>query len=245
MAIAQKPGAPSAAPQGQQNMQAGDPYVGTFAAANLTITLRRSPQGYAGTAQASGGQYQVVAQMMNGILNGAYVDNGVQRTFQAAVQGDVMQLRADGTNFILQRQGQTGQGGQAGQAGQMAQPQASAGSVASTPQDQQAAQFLMGNRWCAFSYNQTSGRTSTEQVVFNRDGTATRGSQTEAQSSGPNGSVYSNGQGGDRGYWRVQNGQLMLSQDGGQWTLVPSQVTRNSNGSPILTLAGKEYMVCN
>ena len=37
----------------------------------------------------------------------------------------------------------------------------------------------------------------------------------------------------------------MLSQDRAQWTLVPSNVTRNSNGSPILTLSGKEYMVCN
>jgi len=117
--------------------------------------------------------------------------------------------------------------------------------VASTAQDQQAAQFLMANRWCSFSYSQTSGSTSTEQVQFNQDGTATRSGQRETQSSNPNGSYYGNSQNGDRGYWRVQGGQLMLSQDGAQWTLMPSQVTRNSNGYPILNLGGKEYSQCN
>jgi hypothetical protein len=129
-----------------------------------------------------------------------------------------------------------GPAGQTGQAG---------GSVANSAQDQQIAQLLMANRWCSFSYNQTSGRTSTEQVQFNRDGTATRGARSETQSSNPNGSYYGNSQGGDRGYWRIQGGQLMLSHDGQQWAPQPLQVTRNSNGYPILNSGGKEYSQCN
>lgn len=248
-AQAQKPGAaPAPAPQGRQTRPSRDPYVGTFAASDLIITLRRSPQGYTGMAQSGGGQYPIVARLANGVLNGTYTDNGAQRGFQAVVQGDVMQLQADGTQFMLQRQTQMAEGAM-GQTAQPGQPAPTGppggGAVATSAQDQQIAQFLMANRWCAFSYSQTSGRTSTEQVQFNRDGTATRGAQSETQSSNPNGSYYGNSQGGDRGYWRIQGGQLMLSQDGVQWGVQPVQLTRNSNGSPILNSGGKEYMVCN
>ena len=106
-ALAQKTGAaPSRPARARSAPASADPYVGTFAAADLIISLRRAPQGYSGMAQSSGGQYPIVARMVNGILNGAYNDNGAQRTFAAVVQGDVMQLEADGTQFMLQRQAQ-------------------------------------------------------------------------------------------------------------------------------------------
>jgi hypothetical protein len=37
----------------------------------------------------------------------------------------------------------------------------------------------------------------------------------------------------------------MLSQDGAQWAPQALQVTRNSNGYPILNSGGKEYSQCN
>lgn len=255
-AHAQKPGAAqpmAAAPS------SADPYVGTFAGGDLSITLQRNGQYYVGTARSQGGQYQLQAQILNGILNGIYNDNGRQRTFQAVVQGDVMQLAADGTQFMLQRQGAAGQMGQA-QMGQMQQGQmqqgqmqqgaqagqmGGGGQLAATAQDQQIAQLLLSSRWCSFAYSQISGRTSTEQVQFYQDGTVSQSGQSETQSSNQYGQYYGNSQNGNRGRWRIQNNMLMLSADGQQWVPTPMQITRNSNGYPIVTANGKEYSQCN
>ena len=51
--------------------------------------------------------------------------------------------------------------------------------------------------------------------------------------------------GGDQGCWKVMNGQLNLSNDGVNWQPVPTQVTQNSNGYPIVNAGGKEYATCN
>lgn len=93
-----------AAAQKPAGARAGDPYVGTFVGQALAIQLQRSGRYYVGTARSSGGQGPVQAQLTNGILNGVYNNNGVRSTFQAQVQGDVMQLVADGTSFVMQRQ---------------------------------------------------------------------------------------------------------------------------------------------
>ena len=51
---------------------------------------------------------------------------------------------------------------------------------------------------------------------------------------------------GDSGEWKVMNGTLHLrnAETGDQWVPQQLQITRNSNGSPIVTSNGKEYMVC-
>jgi hypothetical protein len=236
---------------------AGDPYVGSFVGNDLTITLQRRGQYYVGTAVSNAGQYQLQAQLAGGILTGAYNDNGQQRAFQAQVQGDVMQLAADGTQIMLQRQsgmagGQMAQPGM-GQPG-MAQPGmgqpggagAGGGGVAGNgPQDRQLAQLLLSSRWCHFTYSQTSGTSNTERAQFFPDGNVVQSSGAETYNSGSNGTVAGQSSGGERGMWRVQNGMLMLSQDGANWTPTQLQVTRNSNGYPIVTSGGKEYSQCN
>ncbi len=45
--------------------------------------------------------------------------------------------------------------------------------------------------------------------------------------------------------WRIQSGNLVLSQDGQTWTPQPIRVTRNSSGYPIVNSGGKEYSQCN
>jgi hypothetical protein len=55
------------------------------------------------------------------------------------------------------------------------------------------------------------------------------------------------GASGETGQWAVKGGQLYMSDppETPQLVAVPLQVTRNSNGYPILTADGKEYSQCN
>ncbi len=119
------------------------------------------------------------------------------------------------------------------------------GGVATNPQDQQIAQLLLRSPWCYFSYSQTSGTTRTERVVYRADGTGVQSTGGETYNSGANGTVSGQSQGGTAFRWRVQNGVLMATSDGVQWGQYPLQITQNSNGSPIITAAGKEYSMCN
>ena len=65
-----------------------------------------------------------------------------------------------------------------------AAPQAS-----TTPNSDQLSQFLTANAWCGFTYNQRSGTSTRERVVFNGNGTVMRDSGSETYNSGPAGSV--------------------------------------------------------
>jgi len=116
--------------------------------------------------------------------------------------------------------------------------------AAATGADGQIRQFLMANAWCSFSYNQRSGTTSSARIVFHDNGTVMQSSNRETYSSGPAGSVAGQYGDGDRGYWKAENGMLHMSRDNVNWQPMPLQVTRNSNGSPIVKSGGVEYMVC-
>lgn len=107
-------------------------------------------------------------------------------------------------------------------------------------------QFLMRNAWCSFSYNKTSGYSSKSRAQFFPDGTYSLGAQGEGYSSGYGGTMASQHNTGDGGLWKVVNGKLMMSnaETGNQFVELPMQITRNSNGSPIINANGKEYMVC-
>lgn len=94
-------------------------------------------------------------------------------------------------------------------------------------------------------YSQAMGATTTERVVFSRDGRVVSRTQRESAVNNSEGSYYGNSTDGEQGFWRVQNGNLMLSADGMNFQPAPITVTRNSNGYPIITTGGKEYNQCN
>lgn len=110
--------------------------------------------------------------------------------------------------------------------------------------DAQLSEFLTRNTWCGFTYNQRSGTSSSERVVFYTNGMVSQTSGSETYSSEPAGSVAGQYSGGKQGRWKVADGMLHLSSDGVNWQPQPLQVTQNSNGYPIIKSGGKEYMVC-
>lgn len=111
--------------------------------------------------------------------------------------------------------------------------------------DSQLSRLLTGNAWCSFTYNKTSGTSRTERVVFRPDGVVLQGSEAQTHSSGYGGSVAGQHRGGAQGRWRVAGSALELSEDGFNWQPQALQLTRNSNGYPILKSGGKEYSACN
>lgn len=122
---------------------------------------------------------------------------------------------------------------------------AGAGTSGSSPADQQLAQLLISSPWCNMRYSQQMGATTIERVVFTRDGRMVSRTQRESAVNNREGSYYGNSTDGSQGYWRVQNGALQLSADAQRYESTPLVVTRNSNGYPIITAAGKEYNQCN
>ena len=117
--------------------------------------------------------------------------------------------------------------------------------AAASGTDGQLTAFLTRNAWCGFTYNQHTGTSTTERVVFGANGLVSRSSGAQTYNSGPAGSVAGQYGNRDQARWKVSNGMLHLSQDGANWAPQQLQVTQNSNGSPIIKSGGKEYMVCN
>ena len=225
---------------------APDPFAGTFAGDELTITLQGNGQTYQGQATYQGQTFPVQAQVTGNRMSGVYVAQGQRFPFEAMVQGDQMQLASGGRLYTLVRSGATpGPVGPLGRPPDARPPDASgAGSLAASTQDQQIAQLLLGSAWCSFRYSQVSGTSSTERVQFFADGTVAQGSNTDTYSSGRAGTVAGQHAGNRRGRWRVQAGALMLSEDGVNWSATPLQITQNSNGYPIVRADGKEYSQC-
>lgn len=114
-----------------------------------------------------------------------------------------------------------------------------------SPADQQLSQLLVSSPWCYMRYSQQMGSTTTERVVFSRDGRVVSRTQRESAVNNREGSYYGNSTDGEQGFWRVENGSLMLSADGQNFQPAPMTVTRNSNGYPIINTGGKEYSRCN
>lgn len=111
--------------------------------------------------------------------------------------------------------------------------------------DAEISQFLMSSPWCHFRYSSAGGTTSTRRGQFGSNGILTVRSGREVYSSGPGGTYSGGSQGGEQYYWRVQNGQLLLSQDGANWQPHKLDAYRNSSGYPILVVDGDEYSMCN
>ncbi|MBI3552555.1 MAG: hypothetical protein HY077_08545 [Elusimicrobia bacterium] len=108
----------------------------------------------------------------------------------------------------------------------------------------QLSALLMSSPWCSFTYNQISGASHQERVVFRPGGVWGSGSRGESYSSGAYGSVagQSDAEGGGR--WQASGGRLLMSQGGGALEDTGLSVTRNSNGYPILKTGKKEYSQC-
>jgi hypothetical protein len=109
--------------------------------------------------------------------------------------------------------------------------------------DQEISTALMANAWCSFSYNQTTGYSHSKHAVFGGNGILRINSGAEGGSSGYGGSYYGQSSGGESYGWAVKGGVLYLS-DGASWDAHSLDSKRNSNGSIILIVDGKEWSVC-
>ena len=109
--------------------------------------------------------------------------------------------------------------------------------------DQEISTALMANAWCSFSYNQTTGYSHSKHAVFGGNGVLSINSGSEGGSSSSGGSYYGQSSGGESYGWAVKDSVLYLS-DGASWDAHSLDSKRNSNGSLILIVDGKEWSPC-
>ncbi len=245
-------------------------YTGTYRGeagdgSAMTMTLTQGQGGRVTGSYTGGGVTAPVnGQVSGGTLTGQLVLGGTRWAFEGALNGERLDLVAaplgpDGTPVLdqativsLNRSSTTAP------ATPVPAPTGPPGGPAAggSVQDRQLTQLLLGSPWCSFSYSQTSGATNSSRNVFLPDGRLQTSSNYEGGTvnqqgggtvnlgGGATGSVYSQSQGGGTARWRVQGGQLHLDVGAG-WQVIALQVTRNSNGYPIITADGKEYSQCN
>jgi hypothetical protein len=226
----------AAAPAGNQN------YSGTYTTKNaqggtVTLTLKQdAKKAVRGTLSGNGNTMQVKAEATPDGLLGKVTNAGNMLWILAELQGTQL-------NVILAEPDASGKPNlQAARRLTFAKANANAPKAAG---NDQLSQFLTRNAWCGFTYNQRSGTSTRERVVFHGNGRVVQESGAETSSSGRSGTVAGQYGGGKQGRWKVDSGLLHLSEDGLNWTPQPLQVTQNSKGYPILKSGGKEYMVCN
>ena len=222
-----------------------DPFVGSFVNEEQeTITIQKQGSTYGGAVGANGTSYPFTARKMGRSLVGTLSAQGQSVLVQFTIAGDVLSFTVNGQTTQLHRGRPNAaranrQDPNAGAQGQGGDRRAASG------QDAQIERILLSSPWCYMRYSQTLGSTSTERGVFLRDGRLIVGTGHEMVSSGANGTVYGSGSGGAEYRWRVQNGDLWLSEAGGPFNPAGLRITQNSNGYPILNVAGKEYNQCN
>ncbi|MBM4778723.1 MAG: copper resistance protein NlpE [Archangiaceae bacterium] len=145
---------------------------------------------------------------------------------------------AEAQQLLAQQQGRAAQ----------AQPAARGAAPArGSAGNDQLSQLLMSSAWCWLKY--ASGNTYQERIVFSANGTWSSNKESEIYGSNQYAgtSAHSVGASGAQGQWAVKGGQLYLSDppETPQLVPVPLQITRNSNGYPIITADGTEYSQCN
>jgi hypothetical protein len=104
--------------------------------------------------------------------------------------------------------------------------------------------LLTSSAWCTFTYNKTTGYSHTKRVQFSANGTYGTGSRGEGYSSGSGGSMASQRNSAGGGLWRVDKGELYLSEGRGQLEPVRTVLKRNNNGYPVIVADGVEYSQC-
>lgn len=105
-------------------------------------------------------------------------------------------------------------------------------------------ELLLSSAWRTFSYNKTTGYSNTTRVRFNKNGTYGKGGRAEGGTSGKHGSYSSQNDTSGGGRWKVNKGELYISQGRGELGLVRTVVKRNNSGYPIILADGVEYMQC-
>lgn len=105
-------------------------------------------------------------------------------------------------------------------------------------------ELLMSSAWCTFTYNKTTGYSHTKRVYFNANGTYGTGSRGEGYSSGSGGTLASQRNSAGSGLWRVERGELFMSEGRGGLEPVGTRVKRNSSGYPVIVADGVEYSQC-
>ena len=104
--------------------------------------------------------------------------------------------------------------------------------------------LLTSSAWCTFTYNKTTGYSHSKRFYFNANGTYGAGSRGEGYSSGSGGSMASQRNAAGGGLWKVDKGELFMSEGRGRLELVRTVLKRNNNGYPILLAGGIEYSQC-
>ena len=164
--------------------------------------------------------------------------DGSADTAAYALEGDSLSLVVNGQAMSFSRASKAPAKAQAKEKGK--EKAKTKGKAAGNP----LSALLTSSAWCSFSYNQYSGVSHQERVVFAGDGTWASGSRGESYSSGPNGTVAGQSDSGDGGRWEVRGERLFLSAGGAPLEDAGLSVSRNSNGFPILRSGGKEYAQC-
>jgi len=192
--------------------------------------------------------HDVVAWKADGkTLTLAHAEGEVER-ITYSLSGGTLKVTMDDETMTLTRAGGAAKADKAAATAPTASPEgkkAVPAPQAAAPGGGKLAELLLSSPWCHFRYNKISGASGQERVVFRRDGTWTRGARTESYSSGPNGSVAGQTDSGDGGRWKAQGDRLLLSEGGAPLEDAGLEVTRNSNGYPILKSGGKEYSQCH
>lgn len=202
-----------------------DPQSGT-----ITLTLRQSKSRVTGTLSANGTAFAVEAQATGEAVMGTVSGAGETLPFAAQREGGKLHVIVGPHQLVMTR------GSAKAAAGRKPARAAGGGELG---------ELLTSSAWCGFTYNQHTGTSRRERVVFDGTGLFTQTTGADTYTSGRYGSVAGQHSGGTQGRWKVQNGVLHLSEDGFNWAPQPVQVARNSNGYPILKSGGKEYMQCN
>ena len=228
-------------------------YSGTFTTTNqqggtVTLVLKQDAQSTVkGTLTGNNTTFQVVAQA---------TPQGLMGTVTGQQGNLYLMAQYEGASLVVTLV-EPGPNGQPNPQAARRIVFAKSGAAASAPKKEAAAPkgasgvdgqltaLLTRNAWCGFTYNQHSGTSTKERVVFNGNGSVFRTSGAETYNSGPAGSVAGQSSNRNQGRWKVDAGMLHLSQDGVSWAPQQLQVTQNSNGYPIIKSGGKEYMQCN
>ncbi|MBI3565209.1 MAG: hypothetical protein HY079_08440 [Elusimicrobia bacterium] len=159
---------------------------------------------------------------------------GETETAAFTLKGDSLQLLIDGrlTGFT---RGKRRAGKPAAARKETARGKSGSGRLAA---------LLTSSPWCSFTYNQISGASHQERVVFKANGTWGSGSRGESYSSGPNGSVAGQSGSAGGGRWETRGERLFMSEGNAPLEDAGIAETRNSNGYPILRSGAKEYSQC-
>lgn len=193
------------------------------------VTARATPQGLMGTVSGVQGSLYILARQESGGL--------MVILAEPAADG---QIRPETVSRLMFTRREDG-------APRTPAPGQAQGPASAPPNggvDGQLTGLLTGSAWCGFTFNTHTGTSSTERVVFQGNGLVYRSTGAETYNSGAAGSVAGQYSDGEQGRWRVANGSLHLSEDGVNWVPLPLQITRNSNGAPIIKADGREYMQC-